>query len=383
MTKTNAQLTPATMITTRDNEQVPAGSALTLNWEGVLARKLSVSRGPMQEVIQCLLNDLRDNPTIHAVANEETEHAKKINSVLANIKVRRTPAPALWVPYLEAMANWQSRQSSAAKPDSPKATTAEDAQAAAVKAAIDRANAKIEREKKQAEAEKQAAAQLAALSPAAVLHAKARADRQAEMDRLTDIIRPYALGQACVNTNSRPTGLVLDAEHGVGISFAQDIAASIPDGCEPAKTIVPCAFCGKEHTLGDNFSFTLKRDGEEKQVTVFRAQLLWLAAKTEDGSADYVYKGGEKDGQAKKLPVLVCNECAKIARDIGKAEDLPYTVMPNYGSALDLVVRAHVKAQAEKQAERGTRATLVAKFGEVAGKSGKSDRRTHRDSAEE
>lgn len=378
---TKMTATLPTTVKTADGQTVPASEALCLNWDGVLARKLSVPRGPMQDAIQALLDDHRNDPTIHAVANEETEHAKLIAGALANIKVRRTPAPALWVPYLEAMANWQSRQSAPAKP-ATEAPSKEDAQAAAVQAAIKRANDKIAREQKQAETNRQAAAALASLSPAAAQHAKARAERQAETDRLTDIIRPYALGQACVDTNSRPKGLMV-GEHGVGISFAQDIATSVPEKCEPTNTVVPCTFCGKEHTLGDNFSFTLKRDGEEKQVTVFRAQLLWLAAKTEDGSADYIYKGGEKDGQAKKLPVLVCNECAKIARDIGKAEGLPYAVMPNYGSALDLVVRAHVKAQAEKAAERGTRATLVAKFGDVASKGDRRDRKTHRNSAEE
>lgn len=376
------EMSSATLITTADGETIPASDALCLNWDGVLARKLSVHRGPMQDAIQSLLDDHKNDPAIHAVSRPDTPHAMKIESALANIQVRRQPVPALWAPYLDAVANWQSRQSAPVKPAEAKPSV-EDAKAAAVKAALDRANAKLARDQKRAEESQQAAANLAALSPAAALREQRHAECQAEKERMENIIRPYALGQATVDRNSRPTGLELDANTGVGISFAQDIATSIPDGCEPANLLVPCAFCGREHKLGDNFSFTMKKNGEEKRVTVFRAQLLWLAAKTEDGSADYAYRGGDKDGSPKKLPVLVCSDCAKIARDIGRDENLPREFMPNYGSALELVARAHLKAQAEKDAERGTRATLVASFGDMTDKGGRRDRRTHRNSAEE
>lgn len=386
MKSENEILNPATITTLRkeDVETIVTSDALTLNWEGVLARKLSVPKGPMQEAIQCLLNDLRENPAIHAVSRPDTPHAAKIEAALANIKVRREPVPPLWVPYLEACANWRSRQSAPAKPADPlKAATAEDSQAAAVAAALKRAEAKVAAERKKAEDAAKAAEALAALSPNAKKHADERAEREAERAQMAEKIRPYALGQACVDRNSRPTGLSVSETEGVGLSFPQDIAGSIPEGYEPSELAVPCAFCGTEHKLGDSFSFTVHKNDGEKRVTVFRAQLLWLAARTENGADEYRYAGGDKAGSPKKLPVLACSDCAKLARELGRAENLPYELMPNSSSALELVARAHLKAQAEKADERGTRATLVAKFGDMAAAKGeRRDRKTRRNSAE-
>jgi hypothetical protein len=370
-----------TMVTTRDNENVLAESALTLNWDGVLARKLSVPKGPMQDAIQAILNDLRKDPTLHAVSSEETEHAKKLNQLLGAIKVKRQPVPPLWVSYSEAYANWLSRQGAAKSAEKP--ATNDDAKNAAIAAVRARAQAKLDKERAQVKANADAAQALAGLSVSATEADAKRKEREAEEARLAEIIGQYALGRARVNQNSRPTGLVV-GKNGIGLSFAQDIAASIPDGCDPASTLVPCVFCGHEHALGDNFT----KKGAEKPT--FRMHLLWLPARTQDGTQDYVNLKGDYEGQPKKLPVLACSKCSGIAYSLAKAEcpELPEDAdeaarkmarafMPNSGPALDLVQRAYLKAKAERDAQRGTQTTLRANFEERT-KGGRRDRRTHR-----
>jgi hypothetical protein len=344
-----------TMLTTRDGETVPAATALALNYQAVLNWKLAVKQS-LQHVFQQLLNDITKNPATHCVSSQETQYAKQLEELLS--KASRTMKPAahqLWVPYSEALANWEKHQT---KPATSKALKAEDAKTAAVEAAVKRANEKLGREIQAAKEADEAAKQLLALSPAAAEAEAKKAQSRAKQVEVETKLLPYALGKAFVDANEGPRRLIQSATNSVKVTYPRDMASAIKEGSDPTGMTAVCSFCGAEHTLGDNYFFVLNRNGENKSITVFKAQLLWLPVRNKEGTEEYRNRSGRYEGLLKKLPVLACNECARLARKMAEAEGVVKDALPNSGSVLEPVLAAVLKTKQEREDERKTASHL-------------------------
>lgn len=358
------------VVTTRDGETIPVSDAFTLGYTRVLMAKLASQRGPMQGALQSLLDDLRKSPESHAVSSE-SQHGTTLTEIVEPIKIPEkflkkfdlTEVPPLWVTLREALEGWEAHNK-ASKPEEGKGPNAEDSAAkatAAAQAAMDRAAKEAEARKAKAEAQAAAAARLNALSPMAAVKADERAEAHQRHSELEAFLEPLVCGRATVNDNSRPNHLVLgDTE--LDITHPYMVAESVVDQPDLQNVVEGCVVCQAEHRLGDNYSFHIR--GKDKPKTVFYLQFGWFAARTADGLADYVFQKGEKEGDLRKQPLLICNDCVRVCLDISSSKGLAKSVSPNFSSALEQVSRQVLRLREESDARRATSPTLRSSVGE-------------------
>lgn len=367
--KNNETRTVVETVQTRDGQTVPVSEAFTLGYTRVLMAKLATPRGPMQEAIQSLLDDLRKNPESHAVS-EESAHGAALTEIVGAIKIPEkllkkfdlTEIPPLWVTLQEAIESWEAHNK-ASKPEDGKGATADSSTkaAAAAQAAMDRAAKEAEARKAKAEAQAAAAARLNKLSPMAAEKADARAVTQQRHSELEEFLRPLVLGRATVNDNSRPAFLNLgDTE--LDITHPYSIAESVVDEPNLQNVTEECVVCRAEHTLGDNFSFHNRKKDETE--TFFWLQFVWFATRTADGGEDYLFLKGEKSGDPRKQPLLLCNDCVRVCLDISRSAGLAHSVRPNFRPALEQVSRQVLRLREESDERRATSPTLRSSVGE-------------------
>lgn len=352
------------LVKTRDGLTLPVTEAKTLNYQRVLACKIS-SSGDLADACQAIVNDLKDDPRSHTVASDESVHYRTLSDILGAIKVSKkaltkvgaSKLPELWISLGEALALWQEHQPTAdpANPPVPEVDP-KVAEAEAANAAMERAKDRAEAERVHAEKLAASAAALASLSPNAEKRNSEREEREQKQHDRGEALWPFISGMSCVNTNSRPDTLKHeDCE--MPISQPWTVAEHIL-GNDPQEVQVTCCFCGATHKLSDNFSFSMR--GKDEPVTIFRIQFLWVAVRTEDGRDDYVVRKGPKQGQLKKQPLLVCSECVKVALKMSRECELQRILRPNYKPALEIIAATIIKIEAQRREENPAETTLVA-----------------------
>ncbi len=315
-----------TTVTTLDNETVSMSDALTLNWDRVLAAKQAARHPALKGALQGLLDSLKSDPRRLAVARLDTPQAQKLATLIESITVNKATAEEpLWVPLVPVLEAWEKRRAEAMARVETRTQTAGEAAATAIREAEERARRNAEKRKAETEAAQTMAAALGEFIPADVQAERderrgERRDARAEVSALEDLIGPFVSGQGVVNDNRQPSAIVAN-EQTVQVSDFRCLASQVKDGVDAAHVIATCAFCRKQSALGETMSWRKRLDDgsiEDKQV--FAMRQIQLACRTADGRHEYTFTRGPREGQIRKMNVVVCRRCAGIATRLSPSQ---------------------------------------------------------------
>lgn len=298
------------------------------NWGYVLAAKFGAKDAQTKKAIQeNILDNLQKNPEGVSFADEETAKASPLGQTLARLPLsfKGSEKPAMFRLLSEQIAANAEHATPEPQADKAKDEAAMKAKAAHADAEIAKANATAARKA----AEKQQALD--------VLQSLGTAPKsEAELTRaaITELIRGFVLGHACVDQDSRPGKLVLkgkELEVLFGSRFVDQVARATKGG-EAKSYVAMCPWCGKGYGMGEQGMRSqpvfedkkMKRDERNRPVfadqPAWLAQVLYLPCRNADGSKEYVQLRDDewnhkwKAGDLKKLPTLCCYDCKEVAR---------------------------------------------------------------------
>ncbi len=297
----------AVTVTTLDGDEASSENAMSLNYGRVAMARKSARDPEIKSRLSAMLEAMREKgPGAYCVASVETPKAKQLAAILDGIKLPKPKdegreAPAVWVSYATALEGWEKFKASREKPAESPSEPVDLAAEAKAKAEADA--------RKRAET----AAALDALIPADV---KADRDersaekkaRDAETEKLEELIGPIVHGLSCVDSNKQPSFLKVNGRE-FPISYFEDILAG--SLIEPEVARVRCVFCGEEHAVGDQALVFVRK--ENKKVMKFVMRQIAVPVRTEDGTNEYIRMGGDKKGELKKMYLVVCHSCGSIA----------------------------------------------------------------------
>ena len=384
MSKKNTKSSSVEMVNTRDGHKVPVTQAQTLNYQRVLLSRLMNKNSPMGRAFQGILNDLKKDPRIQAVHDTGSDHAKVITELVEEIKISDkllksqdlTAVPLLWIPLVDAIKEHQ--KFTTVQETTTGTTDAEEKERKAREDATKRLEERARREQEKRDAEKAKADRLTSLSLTATEQMESKVSEEEQRRQVAERILFFSEGKATVDNNRHPTAL-MGNDSQLAISHPKEVAKTCIDVGNLVDVEITCCFCENNNRLGEvAFSYRNSHTGE--MVDIFSVQFVWLSARTEDGAEEYCHIHGDKQGQLRQQPVLVCAGCAKLIKEV--RQEIPEGLRPsNPRFAYQMVRDCVVKLKEEHNSS--IRPTLRATVAERHHNKGGERRRHHHGCDEE
>lgn len=302
-------------VKTLDGQIIQAEKAFCLNYARVLVT-LKFAPPEYKEGIKGILRCSNEDPSEYCIDNvEEGPEAKELTRLFQeeiSIKNGGNPLPELWIPYPDALTNWQKTQQRRQSPEQLAKKRAE--------------------EKRRKEQEEKKRKENVGKRFSSFVNKKTLKKLELAKLRTAGLVNTLLLGITNVDNNSgasmlKISGENLEDETNVPITYFNQIAVDVERSGEKAPQV--CALCGTEHPLNGLDTYTAGQNGNSEVKSFYQMKILFVNARRADGK-EFHTSNDKKNGGKKNtnFGICVCHECIKAAKDSGS--ELKYQNLYTY-----------------------------------------------------